>query len=187
MEELLNYLLSIQPLSEELTLYLQTMVKEKRVVRNEMLLRAGQVSRHIYYIKKGLLRSFYMKDDEEVSSWFMKEGDFVVSVSSFYSQLPADESIQALEDSLILYLPQEDLQRAYNRFAEFNFIGRVITERYYALSENRIRLTRMLKARERHDQLFETHRDLINRVPAKYLASYLGVTEVTFSRSRFKK
>src|SRR4051794_31747502 len=186
MEELFNYLQSIQPMSDQLILHLQSMIKEKRLFRNELLLKTGNVCRHIYFVRKGLLRGFYMNDGEEVSTWFMQEGDFVISVSSFYTQQPGDESIQALEETLLWYLSYDDLQLAYNQFPELNFAGRVITERYYILCEKRIKSIRMLKAPERHDQLLKNHSDLIRRVPAKYLSSYLGVTKVTFSRSRFK-
>src|SRR3954464_4542230 len=121
MEELFDYLLSVYPLSDLLQFHLRKLIKEKRLFRNELLLKSGNVCRHIYFIRKGLLRGYYMKGDEEVSTWFMKEGDFVISVSSFYTQQPGDESIQALEESLLWYLPYEDLHFAYNQFPELNF------------------------------------------------------------------
>jgi CRP/FNR family transcriptional regulator, anaerobic regulatory protein len=66
----------------------------------------------------------------------------------------------------------------YRRFPEFNFVGRVITERYYALSEDRIAALRILRAQERYDYVYENFPQLIQRIPLKYLASYLGVSEV---------
>jgi len=61
----------------------------------------------------------------------MKEGDVIVSVESFFSQKQSYESIQALEDCILYYITYDELQFVYNHFPEFNFIGRVLVEKYY--------------------------------------------------------
>ena len=75
----------------------------------------------------------------------------------------------------------------YKKFPEYNLVGRVITEKYYALREDRAAALRMLTSRERYDYVAENSPELIQRVPLKYLASYLGITEVTLKRIRSKK
>lgn len=155
--------------------------------KKDYLLRAGHVSRNICFIAKGLLRCFYFKDGEEVSSWFMKEGDVIISVESFFTQKESYESIQALEDSLLYYITYDELQHLYRHFPEFNFIGRVLVERYYTLSEQRLFSLRMQRSQERYEYLLQHHPELVLRVPMKNLASYLGITEETLSRIRSKK
>ena len=182
MMELLHFLESIHPMSDELKQYLAVTLKEKQLSRKEHLLKAGQVSRKICFIGKGLLRCFYIKENHEVCSWFMKEGDVIVSVESFFGQKESYESIQALEDCLLYYITYDELQYIYRHFPEFNFIGRVLLEKYYTLSEQRLYSLRMQRSQERYDYLLENHGDLVLRVPAKYLASYLGITEVTMSK-----
>jgi CRP-like cAMP-binding protein len=182
MEELLRFLESIHPMSDGLKHHLATILKERELPRKSYLLRAGQISKNICFIGKGLLRCFYIKDSYEVSSWFMKEGDVIVSVESFFSQKESYESIQALEDCIIYYVTYEELQFAYRNFLEFNFIGRVLLERYYTLSEQRLYSLRMQRSQERYDYLMKHFPELILRVPAKFLASYLGITEVTMSK-----
>ena len=187
MDSLLNYVEAIYPLSNPLKIHLRKHIQSKRVLKNEFILKAGNVSKNIYFIERGLLRTFYLKKDLEISSWFMKEGDFIISVSSFLKQVTSNESIHALEDCLLYSLSYNELQNVYRIFPEFNFIGRVITEKYYALSEDRRSALKMMRANERYDYLMENHGELLQRVPLKYIASYLGVTEVTLGRSRFKK
>lgn len=186
MMELLHFLESIHPMSDGLKEHLAVTLKEKQLSRKEYLLRAGQVSRRICFIARGLLRCFYLKDDQEVSSWFMKEGDVIVSVESFFGQMESYESIVALEDCLLYYITYDELQHIYRHFPEFNFIGRVLLERYYTLSERRLYSLRMQRSPERYEYLLEHHPELIQRVPMKYLASYLGITEETLSRIRSK-
>jgi CRP/FNR family transcriptional regulator, anaerobic regulatory protein len=175
MEDLVQFLESIYPMSDGLKQHLATVLKIKELERREYLLKSGHVSRIISFIDKGLLRCFYNKDHHEVCSWFMKEGDVIVSVESFFSQVPGYESIQAIEDSTLYYINYDELQFIYRNFPEFNFIGRVLLEKYYKLSEQRLYSLRMQKGQERYDYL------LILRVPAKYIASYLGLTETHFS------
>src|SRR5690349_11090524 len=86
MEIILKLVDSIYPVSNEVKSQLENTLKEKRVSKYEVILKAGQISKYIYFIEKGLLRAYYYKDDLEVSAWFMRERDFVVSVSSFFTQ-----------------------------------------------------------------------------------------------------
>ena len=181
MEKLLAYLDSIFPLSDKLIEYLSTNLKTKDLHKKDFLLRKGHISRDICFIHSGLLRCFYLIGDKEVSSWFMKEGDVIVSVESFLKQTPSYEYIQALDASTLFYITYQELQSIYTNFPEFNVIGRVLTERYYILSEQRLYSMRMQRSNERYAYLMEHHAELIQRVPSKFLASYLGITEVTLS------
>ncbi|MGB8190464.1 MAG: Crp/Fnr family transcriptional regulator [Chitinophagaceae bacterium] len=182
MEKLLNHLSSIHPLSAGLQQYLLSNLKAKTLKRKDYVLKKGQISSHIYFVKQGLLRCFYLKNNTEVSSWFMREGDVIISVESFFQQKPSYESIQVLEDCELFYITYEELQHIYRTYPEFNFVGRILTETYYTLSEQRLYSLRMQRSQERYQYLLTHQPELILRVPAKYLASYLGITEVTLSK-----
>jgi CRP/FNR family transcriptional regulator, anaerobic regulatory protein len=186
MESLLQYINSIYPLSTEIIQALSQKLRKKIAKRKEFLLREGQICKSIFFIEKGLLRCFYIKGAKEVSTWFMKEGDMVISVESFYKQQPSYESIQALDDCILYSMEYEDLQEMYHMYPTFNFNARKVTEDYYALSEQRLYSLRMQRASDRYKFLLERHADLIKRVPSKYLSSYLGITEETLSRIKSK-
>jgi CRP-like cAMP-binding protein len=187
MTSVLHYLQSIHPLPENLIAYLQQIIRKKELSRKEYLLKEGQVCRNIHFIEKGLLRAYYVKDGGEVSSWFMQEKDVCMGVESYYRQQPSQEYIQALEDSVVYSITYEELQRIYRNFPVFNYTGRVLTERYYMLSEQRSKSMRMQRSHERYDWLMERYPELMQRVPAKYIASYLGITEVTLSVVRGRR
>jgi CRP-like cAMP-binding protein len=187
MEALLQFLHSIYPLSPSLSDHLSLILKKRDFARGEYLLQAGRVSGHIYFIEKGLIRCFYRKGNKEICSWFMKESDVIVSVQSFFKQKPSYENIQAMEDCVVHYISYSELQQIYNKYLEFNIIGRKLLENYYALSEERLYSMRMLKGSERYQYVMEFHPELIKRVPSKFLATYLGLTEVTLSRVKAKR
>ena len=182
MTELLQALNSIHPLSDELREHLFTNLKTVVLHKKEFLLKQGQVCRSIWFIETGLVRCFYIKEDKEVCSWFMKEGDIIISVESFFTQMPSYESIQALEECELLCMDYRQLQVIYHRFPEFNFIARVLTEKYYTLSEQRLYSLRMQRASERYTYLMDHFPELIQRVPSTFIASYLGITLETLSR-----
>jgi CRP-like cAMP-binding protein len=187
MEQLLFYLNSIHPLSPGLIEHLQGILKTKELPKKAYLLKQGSICTSISFIEKGLLRCFYDKDEKEVCSWFMKEGDVIISVESVFNQTISYENIQALEECTLHYINYNELQYIFRHFPEFNFIGRVLTEKYYTLSEQRLYSIRMQRAQERYQYLIDHFPEIIKRVPSKHIASYLSITEETLSRIRSKR
>lgn len=185
MNKLIQFLKSINPISIALEEYLINNLKKQDLKRNEFLLNAGQVCRKIYFIQEGLFRCFYTTDeDKEVDTWFMKEGDVIISVESFFLQKPSNESIITIEASTVYYIDYESLQFIYKNYLEFNIIGRIVTEQYYVLAEQRLFAIRMKTAKEKYAWLMLNFPDLILRVPSKYLAFYLGISAETLSRMK---
>ena len=128
-----------------------------------------------------MLRCYYQKNDLEVSSWFMKDGDVIISVESFYLRRASYEWIQALEDCELFYITYEQLYHIYHTYPEFNFISRELHQHYYILWTQLLYAIRMKTAEEKYDWVLENFPDLILRVPAKYISSWLGITEQHWS------
>ncbi|MEI9945853.1 MAG: cyclic nucleotide-binding domain-containing protein [Chitinophagaceae bacterium] len=181
MEKLIGFLNGVHPLTGSLIDHLQSIVKYREIKKGEYLLRAGHICRDIHFIEQGLLRCFYQKGDLEVSSWFMKDGDVIVSVESFYQRKVSYEWIQALEDCKLFYISYEELYDIYDRFPEFNFISRELTQHYYILWTQLLHAIRMKSAEEKYEWLLERFPDYILRIPAKYLGSWLSISETHFS------
>ena len=181
MQNLLKILNGIYPLSDPLNEHLLSTVKSKVLLKGDFLLKAGHICQHIYFIDKGLLRCFYQKGKVEVSSWFMKDFDVIVSVESFYQRTVSYEWIQALEDCELYYVSYDELYAIYNRYPEFNFVSRELTQHYYVMWTQLLHAIRMKTADEKYDWLLERFPDYILRIPAKHLSSWLGISEVHFS------
>ena len=184
MNELLSHLNSVHPLSPALRQFLSEKFRTKNIARKEFLHKAGHINRHIYFIKQGLLRSYYSDQGHEICTHFIKEKDIIVSASSFFLQKESIESIQAIEDSTIWYFCFDELQYIYKHFPEFNIIARILVTKSYLLSEQRIRIIKTKQATHRYTTMLKHFPELILRVPAKYIASYLGMNEETLSRIR---
>jgi CRP/FNR family transcriptional regulator, anaerobic regulatory protein len=184
MEELLQFLNQIYPLPTALMEELSPMIKRRLLHEKEYLLSAGEVCGNIYFIRKGMLRCYYLRDTKEVSAWFMKETDTIVSVESFYDQIPSYEFIQALEDCELYYISFAQLEEIYSKYLEFNVVGRILTTRYLKMWTRQLRYLRSLSALERYQELLAKEPELLLRVPLKLLASYLDMEPETLSRMR---
>jgi len=188
-EELLSFLNSIAeaegwPLSAACLAHLRKITKTTTLKQEEMLLSAGQVCRNLYFIRRGLLKCFYIVHQREVSDWFFGELQTVVSIDSFYDQVASEDFIQALEDCELFYITYEDLAYLYRTFIEFNVVGRVLTNKYLRIWHRQARNIRMLTAEERYTFLLQTQPELINRVSVRDLASFLDMSRETLSRMR---
>jgi CRP-like cAMP-binding protein len=184
---LLHLCNSIIPLSDGLKERLISLLRVDTFPKKTLLLKEGQICNYIYFIEKGFVRSFILKDDQEITSWFMKENDVFISVDSFFNRQPGQEYIETIEESTLCYIHYDELQKMYRDFIEFNVVGRVLTEKYYVLCEERLQSMRKQKSEERYQFLLSYHPQILQRAPLKYVASYLGISIETLSRIRSKK
>ncbi|MFD0940128.1 Crp/Fnr family transcriptional regulator [Pedobacter boryungensis] len=187
MEIFLKNAQQIHPLSTELIEHLSTVVKVLKLSNGHILLKERDIAKHIYFIEQGFARCYYMKDGKDITQWFMSTGDAMISVFSFFNQTPSLEYIELLEDSVLLCTSYADLQELYRKFPEFNVIGRVLTEKYYILSEERAIALRSMTAQERYADLLKKHPKILQKASLKHISSYLGIAPETLSRIRAKK
>ncbi len=184
MEQLLSLFNMIAPFSADLEGHMRDLLTKPRLLsKKEILLHEGDTSKYIYFIEKGLVRSYFDLYGQEKTMWIMKEMDLVVSVISFFSQVKSFETVEAMEDCILWGISYHQLLYIYKNFPEFHVHRAVLLEKYYILSEQR-NYIRMQKASLRYKELLENDPALISRIPNKYLASYLGIAEETLSRLR---
>ena len=173
-------------LGPELTAAIEGLARPEQWVKGQLLLQPGRVARRVYYLETGLVRGYSLVNGREVSSWFMREGDFVISIASFFTQAPTEEFLELLEDGSGFSLSYDDLQQLYRTLPAFNFHGQVLTEQYYVLSELRAQHLRSRPAAERYAQLLRDFPSVFQRVAVQHIASHLGMAPETLSRLRSK-
>lgn len=177
---------NIYPISIEAQAFLNQKSYPGHLNKGELLVTAGSMCSHIYLIRKGILRSFVKEGSKEITTWISSEQELATCITSFGLQQPARENIQALEDCELTALSLEDLQHLYDHFPEANVIGRKVLEKYYRDAEERAFIARLMEATSKYKHFIATKSDLLNRVPLKFIASYLGMTLETLSRIRSK-
>jgi len=186
-EKLFTVLMAVYPLSDVLKEYLSKRVNVRQFKKGRILLRPGEIANHIYFISQGLLRAYYTDDKgKQHTFWLMKELDMMASAFSFFTRLPGDLTIEVIEDCELVSIDYDTLEDVYKKFIEFNVVGRILTQKYYALSDERAMILRMSKMEDRYWYMVDNHPELLSLVKDKYIASYLGMRSETFSRVKKK-
>jgi CRP-like cAMP-binding protein len=173
-------------LSEEATQLLLPKFRLKNYKKGAFLLKKGHIARDAHFIIKGLARCFYENNGKEITNYFAFENEGITSSLSFMTQKPSDEIIQVLEDSDIATLSFNDLEELYKQNHEICNMGRKFIEGINIDLEARIRVFQITAAQDRYDYILANKPQIIQRVPLKYLASFLGITPETLSRIRRK-
>lgn len=180
---ILVFLNSIYPLGTDLQSFLMDHIKSCSFEKNELINKAGDVCKRLYIIKKGLVRGYFLSDGMEITTWLDSENEVFTSITGFFRNEPSEENIQSLENTHCEYLEYEDYKYCLEHFSEMRHINRMLLEEYYILAEHRVYLARIPNARKRLDYFIENNTpQLLERIPKKYLASFLSMRPETLSR-----
>lgn len=152
-----------------------------------LIIRGGVIDRNVYFIEKGLTRSYCLVDGDEHTTWFSKEGDITFGLSCLYHNKAGFEFVETIEPTIAYSIPISILNRLYENNIEIANWGRVIhQECLFTLQCVRIdNLT--MTAKERYNVLLKRFPDICQRVNWGYIASFLGISISTLSRIRAEK
>jgi len=154
------------------------------IKKNKTLQPVGFTCKTIYFISKGSARIHYYKDGVDITEYFAFENNLVIRVESLFSHKPSRKAIEVMEDSEIIAIDAPRLFALYDVFPEIERLFRKIFEDGYVETLNRVESIQFHAARERYLALLSQTPNILQRVPLKYIASYLGITQVSLSRIR---
>lgn len=154
------------------------------IQKNKILQPVGHTCRTIYFISKGSARIHYYKDGVDITEYFAFENNLVIRVESLFTHQPSRKAIEVMEDSEIMAIDATRLFALYDVFPEIERLFRKIFEDGYVETVNRVESIQFHSAKERYMALLTQTPNILQRVPLKYIASYLGITQVSLSRIR---
>ena len=184
MEALIQLLHAVYPLHPALEAHLRKKIKPYNFKKGKNIVTAAEVASLILYLESGLIRSYSVVKGKKASNYFMREGDIIISVRSFFLQIPAVDSIEPLEDCICWGITHEELEEVYRLFIEFNIHGRLISSTYYCRAEERWNSQHRKTPEEKYTWLMESDAELLNRVDDNHIASYLDVSKATYYNIR---
>lgn len=156
--------------------------------KDTIILNIGEVNDKLYFVEEGVLQEFsYQEEDQTNTHWLMPEGSFVYSTVSFINEVPTEMGIKAIEKVKLLYITKPDLQTIYEKVPQMERVGRLVTEQTLTEYEKFLLLIRYRSSEEKLAWFEETFPTLVNRVPQKYIASYLNIRPETLSRVRSRR
>ena len=146
----------------------------------------------MYFIELGMLREFSYQEQEQdldenedqtITHWLMSENNFVYLVESFLDQKPSTTALEVIEKAKLWVISKQNIDKLYIEFPQMNLVGRLIVEQKLKKYEIYIGMLRQ-SPEARLDWFYHFHPEIANRVPQKYIATYLNITPSTLSRVR---
>ena len=173
----------IQP--DALTEYfLRTQTQTTVYAKGELLSRQNTYNRNVYYIEKGLTRTFYFEKGKDITTNFYSEGKSLASIDTIFNNVPTIYNIETLEESTVTFCDYKKLEElcavslTSANFSRF-LLGNLMTQ-----MSKRVNSLQHMTAREKYTQLLEENPNIILRAPLGMIASYLGISQETLSRIR---
>lgn len=184
MQELLHQLQLIYPISLESEHALSSIVKTVNFSKGKLVQEIGRTCKTLYFVKKGVVRIYYFKDAIDITESFEFENAFVARAESLFTGKPSRKAIQAIEATTLIAINSDRLFTLFDTHPDLERMFRKIIETSYVNTVNRVESLQFNTAEERYKSLLKDAPDVLKRIPLKYVASYLGITQVSLSRIR---
>lgn len=161
-----------------------TFAVTKVLKKGEKLITPGQRTSFLAYIQKGAFRVFFINEKgQEITSWFSFAGMFITDLLAYYKDDTANQFVEAIEDSELLIAQKSQLEQLYLTEPAFREFGRKFAEKGMVMVMERMMSLQTKSAEERYKELLQQPH-FLEKIPLKYLATYLGVTDTSLSRIR---
>lgn len=157
-------------------------IKVRRYGKKELLIRAGEVENYFNFIVKGLVRKYYKKGKDQINTQISYEGHIIHSQESFHSRTPSEYYVETIEPTTVISITYDDLEKLYSRSLKMERLGRLVITFTMVLKDRWLMQMIKLNPRERFIYFVNKNPELLQRVPQKFLATYLNIKPETFSR-----
>lgn len=156
----------------------------KKVKAKSELVSYDKKTDELFFLIKGCIRKYYVKDGEQLTIYIMTENNFIAAFDSFMTGSKSSETIECLEPCELLVLNKKDMETLYQKIPLMNeFIRKILEQTLIQFQQS---LTSFIKDKpeERYEKLLRDNPAILQRVPQHMLATYLGITATSLSRIR---
>lgn len=171
-------------LSDESIMELFQVMRTVNFKKGEHLTNIGDVESRLYFITSGVARAYFVHGNEEFSFRFFFENEFASSYFSFITQTPSEDGLQALSNVQAYYLDLKTLVELSDKNPEIQLLRQRSVEYFYREKIIAQKQLLSLTAEERYKELVDNNKSLIQEIPLKHLATYLGIKPQSLSRIR---
>lgn len=177
-----HYLGQYAPLNGHDDLLLNQLIEIRSFGKHSRLTEIGEQEQYLNFVVKGMLRKFFYRKKQEVITHLTPEGHILSSGVSFFSQRPSKYCVEAIEPCVVASISRENLERLFSSDPKWELAGfRIMTE--FLLEKDAWLLDKIrYTPRERFLRFMDENPELVQRIPQKYLASFLDIKPETFSR-----
>jgi CRP-like cAMP-binding protein len=185
-ETLNKHLVNFAALTDKDITHSRPFWKPRKINKGDFFNMQFMVCNDLGLVVKGIFRIYYVDPNtsEEKNLFFFSENQFLVSFRSFITRNICHYFIQAMEDSEIIYISHKDLTSLYQTHPNWAVFGRLLAELFFTYAQTRTEELLFITHEQRFIRLLDEHPNIINRIPAYHISSYLGITNPSLSRIR---
>lgn len=170
--------------SSEEKAIISSLMHSKCVEKKTELVSFGNYSNELFFLDKGCIRKFFVKDGEEITIYISTQNSFFVDYDSLLNGTKSKETIECIEPCELLILGKTDLNSLYQQVPLMNELIRKILERTLIQFQQSLTTFILHSPQERYIKLLTENPEILQRVPQHMLATYLGMTATSLSRIR---
>jgi CRP-like cAMP-binding protein len=174
-------------LSDTLKSELENRIMPTIFKKGDLVHNADNICKKSYFIQKGLMRTYFIKEGKEITEYFSAENEWVNSPRSFMQQRLDIYYIDTLEHTECFCLHVTDLVFLFDHFPEMERYARLSMGTVFGHYLERITSMRFTSAKEKYQHFCQTYRDIYHRIPLGMVSTYLGIAQETLSRIRAEK
>lgn len=182
----IQFIKQIVPFTEDEIQRANHLFTEQTLKKGDFWVKEGEYNADMLFVNKGMLRSYFMKDEIEKTFDLTIENQLVTCTYCYSFGLPSKDYIQAVEDTYLCIISKDNLDALYAQSVKWERLSRILFEGYTIGQEIRLRSFIAETAQERYERLAEMQPELMRRTPQIYLANFLGITPQSLSRLRRK-
>ena len=169
--------------NSELT-HLDSLTKEKKYKQNKTLIKQGDTARDLIFLKSGIAASKYMVKEKLFIRDFYFSPNVFTEQESFVKQVPAKFSVFSVTDIVCQTISYDNLDIAYDEIPKLKNIAYDLLIHGFVNISRRLESLLTLNPERRYLELLKNNPQLLQKIPLKMIASYLGITDVALSRIR---
>jgi len=183
LERLHHYLSGYSPLTKPEFMLLLPFIEIREFDKKVKVIREGETERYLNIVARGLARKYLpLRNNDDVTIQLATEGHIIHSELSFHNRLPSRSVVETIEPTVFFSISYDSLQELYEKFPGFERMGRLLISELFVKKDRRYFDQLNKSTRERFLDYVSTHPQMMQRVPQKYLASFLNIKPETFSR-----
>ncbi len=162
--------------------------QEKQVAKGEYVLRKGEICRFEGFVLAGCFRVFTIDDQgNERALYFAAEDWWIMEIDSFINQTASALSVQAIEDSTILYITRTAKEQLYHDMPKVERLFRIMSQTAVAAWQRRLIRNHSMDAEQRYHHFITSYPEIARRLTNRHIASYLGITPEFVSKIRKRR
>ncbi|WP_343524552.1 Crp/Fnr family transcriptional regulator [Pedobacter sp.] len=181
---LISVFKNYHPLNAEIEDIINRYTFPVRFAKNKHMASPLTRNRYIFLLLEGAVHGYLKMGHKKITTWIAAENELAGTIRNLWENEVSDEYIETIDPVFAIAIPHEMSKLLYENFPIANYVGRKMTEIYFQGASERAYICRLPTALKRYQRFLISYPHLINRVPLKYVASFIGMRLETLSRIR---